>query len=80
MKCVKCENEINPKRLQILPNTKVCTNCSSTSKLVGVPITIGTGDHTYNDINIMTSEIYEKYYKLQISRGKVDKEKTNEIE
>lgn len=32
MKCCKCQVEINPLRLKALPDTKTCTNCSSTSK------------------------------------------------
>ena len=32
MKCIKCTEEIHPKRLEILPDTKTCVNCSSTSK------------------------------------------------
>ena len=32
MRCVKCTEEINPLRIKALPNTKVCVNCSNTSK------------------------------------------------
>ena len=32
MRCVKCQNEINPLRLKALPETKTCVNCSSTSR------------------------------------------------
>ena len=32
MKCCKCLNEINPLRLKALPETKVCVNCSDTSR------------------------------------------------
>jgi len=32
MKCIKCTDEIHPKRLEILPETKTCVSCSSTSK------------------------------------------------
>ena len=31
-KCVKCTEEINPLRVKALPDTKVCVNCSDTSK------------------------------------------------
>jgi hypothetical protein len=30
--CVKCCKEINPLRVKALPDTKVCVNCSDTSK------------------------------------------------
>ena len=31
-KCIKCNNEINPLRLEALPQTKTCVNCSSTER------------------------------------------------
>ena len=31
-KCIKCTKEINPLRVKALPDTKVCVNCSDTSK------------------------------------------------
>ena len=31
MNCIKCTEEIHPKRLEILPDTKTCVKCSSTS-------------------------------------------------
>lgn len=77
MKCVKCGENIPPKRLQILPKTKVCVNCSSATKLVGVPIVVGKGDHTYNDISIMTPETYNRFHELQIKRGKYNIENNN---
>ena len=32
MNCRKCNSEINPLRLKALPETKVCVNCSDTSR------------------------------------------------
>lgn len=32
MNCCKCNNEINPLRLKAIPTTKVCVNCSDTSR------------------------------------------------
>jgi hypothetical protein len=32
MKCIKCTEEIHPKRLEILPDTKTCVSCSDTSR------------------------------------------------
>lgn len=48
-KCVKCNNEIHPLRLKVLPNTKVCVNCSSAKPKQGVTIQRGEGDHTYEE-------------------------------
>lgn len=64
MLCVVCGAEIPPKRLKILPGTKTCVNHSTSSKLVGIPITVGQGDHTYTDLNIMTEDAYK-----QINKG-----------
>lgn len=35
MKCESCGSEIDPIRLEILPNTKTCTGCSTEQKRVG---------------------------------------------
>ena len=32
MRCSKCQSRINPLRLKALPDTKVCVNCSDTSR------------------------------------------------
>ena len=61
MKCIKCDKTINPKRLEILPGTKTCVNCSTTSPKRGVPIMRGSGDHTWVDLEIMTQEQFEKF-------------------
>ena len=61
MNCIKCNNPIPPKRLEILPNIKTCVNCSTTSKLVGIPIAVGKGEEIYNDLNIMTQESYKEF-------------------
>ena len=56
MKCVKCEVEIPPKRLEILPGVKTCVNCSTTGAYVGRPVQLGHGDHTCTELEIMTPE------------------------
>ena len=61
MKCIKCNNKIHPKRLKALPNTKTCVECSTTDTYCAVTTTHGSGDHTWNDIQIMTKEQYTKY-------------------
>lgn len=68
--CIKCGTEIHPKRLQILPNTTTCINCSTASKKRGVSIQLGEGDHTYNEIVIMEEDQYKKYLELEQSHRK----------
>jgi thiazole synthase ThiGH ThiG subunit len=64
MNCIKCNQKIPPKRLEILPNTKTCVNCSTTAPKRGVPVMRGTGDHTWVDLEVMTQEQFEKFEKL----------------
>lgn len=72
MNCVKCGNPIPVKRIEILPNTRTCVSCSTTNKLVGVPIAVGKGEEVYNDLNIMTPETYRQFLRLQKGTFEVD--------
>ena len=60
-KCVKCGDEIHPMRVKILPNTKVCVECSNTGAYRAITTVNGEGDHTWNDIQLMTPEQYARY-------------------
>tara|TARA_R110000823_G_scaffold294028_2_gene412899 strand:- start:403 stop:654 length:252 start_codon:yes stop_codon:yes gene_type:complete len=64
MNCIKCNQKIPPKRIEILPGTKTCVNCSTASPKRGVPIMRGSGDHTWVDLEIMTQDQFEKYKEL----------------
>lgn len=64
-KCVVCGEEIHPKRLEILPNTQKCVNCSTTGKKAGVSVVLGEGDHTFNEIVIMEPEEYDQLQELE---------------
>ena len=55
-KCIICGEEIHPKRLEIIPNTLKCVNCSNTNKKAGVTVMLGEGDHTYTETIIMDQE------------------------
>ena len=63
--CVKCGNEIPKKRKEILPHVKTCVSCSTTNKLVGVPLAIGKGEEIYTDLNIVTQESFREHSRLQ---------------
>ena len=56
VKCTKCGKEVPPKRVEILPSTKTCVNCSTTGAYVGRPVQVGHGDHTCTELEIMTPE------------------------
>ena len=60
VKCVKCQEDIPPKRLEILPNTKTCVKCSTVGAYSGRPILHGKGEDTYVEIDIMTPEQAKK--------------------
>ena len=47
VKCIKCQEDIPPKRLEILPNTKTCVKCSTVGTYSGRPILHGKGEDTY---------------------------------
>lgn len=68
--CIKCGNDIHPKRLEILPNTTTCVGCSTAGKKRGVNVQLGEGDHTYNEIVIMEEDQYKKYLELEQSHRK----------
>jgi len=64
-KCITCNEEIHPKRVEILPKVTTCVSCSTTGKKAGVTIIVGEGDHTYNDIVIMEPDEFEQYKELE---------------
>tara|TARA_R100001509_G_scaffold159268_2_gene125499 strand:+ start:1470 stop:1802 length:333 start_codon:yes stop_codon:yes gene_type:complete len=75
MNCVKCNIKIPPKRLEILPGTKTCVNCSTESAKRGIPVMRGKGDHTWVDLEVMTQEQYDQYEELTTSPSKRTKHK-----
>jgi hypothetical protein len=63
--CIHCGENIHPKRLEILPNTKTCVKCSDTGRKRGVNVQLGEGDHTYNEIVIMEEDQFRDYLQLE---------------
>ena len=59
IKCIKCEENMPELRL-IKFGYKVCVNCSTTGAYKAVSTINGTGDHTWNDIQIITADQAEK--------------------
>tara|TARA_R110002020_G_scaffold2135_2_gene9746 strand:- start:1251 stop:1631 length:381 start_codon:yes stop_codon:yes gene_type:complete len=77
VKCIKCEEEIPPKRLEILPGTKTCVKCSTVGAYSGRPILHGKGEDTYVEIDIMTPEQAKKISAI-LDKGKDKKTKKME--
>ena len=76
MDCRKCNKEIHPKRLEILPNTKTCVECSTDSPKKGVAVMQGEGDNTWVDLMVMEEDefkIYEENKKTERKGGGLDK-------
>ena len=59
IKCIKCGSDMPELRLTKF-GYKVCVNCSTTSAYRAVSTINGTGDHTWNDIQIVTAEQAEQ--------------------
>lgn len=74
--CISCNQEINPLRIKALPTAKTCVECSTESPKRGRILTLGEGDHTYNEIEILSEEAYRSITELEITRG-VSKKKVH---
>lgn len=61
MNCIYCNKTISKARLDALPNTKVCVNCSREEKLMGLPIL----DDDSPTIVIVTKKQHEQLRSLQ---------------
>ena len=61
VECLGCGEEIHPKRLEILPNTKHCVACSDVGRKRGVTVQRGEGDHSYTDVVIMEEKQFIDY-------------------
>jgi hypothetical protein len=63
--CKSCGEEIHPGRLKALPTATTCVECSTTGRKAGVTVTLGEGDHTYNEIIIMEHDDFIKYKEVE---------------
>ena len=63
--CKSCGEEIHPGRLKALPTATTCVECSTTGRKAGVTVTLGEGDHTYNEIIIMEHDEFIKYKEVE---------------
>jgi len=68
--CPKCRGEMPELRLTKF-GYNFCINCSTEKPKKALLITGGSGDHTYNTIQVVTSEQYESYQKQEELNKKV---------
>jgi hypothetical protein len=61
--CVGCGEQIHPKRVEILPNTKTCVACSTTGAKRGIPVLHGNieKDDTWVDMVFLEADEYDNY-------------------
>ena len=62
IKCTKCKENMPELRLTKY-GYEVCVNCSTTGTYKAISTVNGSGDHTWNDIQIMTSDQADKLEK-----------------
>jgi len=63
IQCIKCKGDMPKLRFEKF-GYKKCVRCSDTSPYRVINTVNGTGDHTWNDIQIVTQEQYEQYQGL----------------
>ena len=78
--CIKCKQDMPKLRLEKY-GYRSCVNCSTTGAYRAITTVNGEGDHTWNDIQLMTSEEYENYQRSESpKKGKKIKFNSLDIE
>ena len=68
--CVRCGAAMPKLRLTKF-GYDFCVNCSTEKPKKAINVTGGSGDHTYNTIQVVTSDQYDAYQKQQELNKKV---------
>jgi hypothetical protein len=69
MNCMICEKEIPTLRLQALPGTKTCIECSQASRVAGFPLI--SGKTTYSELQIVKQGTADELYGKQERKGSI---------
>jgi hypothetical protein len=67
--CISCGKEIPVQRLQVLPNSKTCVQCSNTGRVAGFPLI--TNKTSYSELQIVPQETAEELYLKQDRKGSI---------
>lgn len=67
--CIKCEKNMPELRLTQY-GYKVCINCSDVSTKRGIPVTRGTGDHTWTETIVVEEEQYNNFVVSSLKEDK----------
>jgi hypothetical protein len=65
IKCKSCGNDM-PKLRLTQYGYDFCTNCSTVMPKVGRTLTLGEGDHTWNELEILDQETAKKLIELEM--------------
>ena len=60
IKCIKCGADMPELRLTKF-GYNFCVNCSTVGAKRGIPVTRGSGDHTYTETIIMEEDQYQEF-------------------
>lgn len=71
IKCTSCEGDMPELRLTKF-GYRVCVNCSTIGAYKAVSTVNGEGDHTWNDIQIMTPKQAKEINKINSKTAKLD--------
>jgi hypothetical protein len=63
--CITCGVEIDPRRINILPNTQTCTQHSTAEKKVAMTVQMGEGDHTWIETYAIDREVYDQIQSIE---------------
>ena len=72
IKCPKCRDNMPELRLTKF-GYNCCVNCSTEKQKKALSVTGGSGDHTYNTIQVLTAEQFESYKKQEELNKKAKK-------
>jgi len=63
----KCCGQPMPKLRLTLYGYNFCINCSTVKPKVGRTLTLGTGDHTWNDLEILDQDVAKRVIEMETS-------------
>ena len=75
--CRGCGEQIHPKRVEILPKTQTCVNCSGSEKKGAINVMRGEGDHTYVETIILEAD---EYRRLKEAEDQISKQPIIQLE
>ena len=70
IECIKCRGNM-PKLRKIKFGYNYCIECSTEKPKKAISVTGGSGDHTYNTIQVVTSEQYDSFKRQEELNKKV---------